>query len=376
MTVGLIDVIDWQTTIDFSDGRPIECEHPLVELAADLLPRYRYPGDLTSDADAWVTDMALLLNARYQPNFIFLDYAHPFITAMFRDQTEAEHNANVAATFAQIARFLEATDFTPVIVGLGDLCPMVDYIDITGFESLVSAGGMATRYAGLYNPSARDLSALDDLEGLARVVDREAFCSEFGGVPEHYQRFPDYLLASKEGYIFRGVGTIPRPLYSLPKYERHLPLHTSLGDAAGITDIPDLVLRGLTHEKVALILVEGVGCETFPLSYSPLDNTCNWHCYTVGDFQYLALTTGQHFTERPYHLAYRYFVDDVEDKPYPFSGVYTTLPADTIGRRYAGKSAAVGNRGMFTNLAAGVDIAIECFVRALYNHGAMAVLDI
>ncbi|MBN1485998.1 MAG: hypothetical protein JW981_00065, partial [Anaerolineae bacterium] len=283
---------------------------------------------------------------------------------------------NVKATFDQIERFLQETDFTPVIVGLGEMGPMRGYIDVTGFDGLVSAGGMAPRYAGLYNPSQSDLDKFAMLETIERIVDRETFQADFGGIPEHYEQFPAYLLVAKEGYVFRGVGSMSRPLHKIPYYDTAIPLHTSLGTANSIVDVAKLVLDGLRHRKVALILAEGVGCETFPLNHIGISNTYRWHSYTSGDQQYLALTTGKHFTERPYNLAYRYYVADDEQKPYPFSGIYNEIPEDTIGERYHGKSAAVGNRGMLTNLASGADISLECFVRALYNHGAMAVLKV
>jgi hypothetical protein len=58
------------------------------------------------------------------------------------------------------------------------------------------------------------------------------------------------------------------------------------------------------------------------------------------------------------------------------SGIFREIPEHTIGRRFAGRSAAVGSRSMLTHVAAGADISVECFARALYNHGVMAVLDI
>jgi hypothetical protein len=66
-------------------------------------------------------------------------------------------------------------------------------------------------------------------------------------------------------------------------------------------------------------------------------------------------------------------VDDGEDKPYPFA-IFTEMSPGTIGARFTGRSAAVGGRGILTHAVAGVDIAVECFVRALYNHGVMAVV--
>jgi hypothetical protein len=92
--------------------------------------------------------------------------------------------------------------------------------------------------------------------------------------------------------------------------------------------------------------------------------------------QYLAIATGHHFVDFPYPPGYRYELHDGENKPYPFSGVFSEFPADAIGRRVAGRTAAVGARAMMTHVVFGADIAIECFVRALYNHGVMAAIHI
>lgn len=47
-------------------------------------------------------------------------------------------------------------------------------------------------------------------------------------------------------------------------------------------------------------------------------------------------------------------------------------------QRLKGKSVAVGSRSILTHVhvAAGTDIAVECFARALYNHGVMAVVEV
>lgn len=136
------------------------------------------------------------------------------------------------------------------------------------------------------------------------------------------------------------------------------------------------MLRGLADGQVALILVEGVGCEHFPWTYRPISNRLHWLRYTMGSDQYLALTTGRHFVEYPYPPGYRFELYDGPEAPYPLSGLFRELPEHTIGRRFEGRSAAVGSRSMLTHVAAGADIAVECFARALYNHGVMAVVEI
>lgn len=376
MKIGLIDVVEWQTAVDFRTGRPVEVAHPLADLAAEVLRAHPYPGDLTGAGDHWVTDTALDLNARYEPDLMLLVYANLYFPAVFSPLSEEEHAAQTARTFGQIARFLGESGFVPVIVGLGDFVPFKGYVYLTDLDGEVISGGMNPRYAGVNRATARDLEQLAERAGVARLVERDEFRAQFGGCQRFYDRFPDHLAVAEEGCVFRGPSSGARPLYRVSRYDRALPLHTTLGTAEVITDVARLTLRALERDRVALILVEGVGCERFPLPFRLISNALHWHTYSVGDSQYLALTTGKHFVEHPYPPGYRYYVDDGEDKAYPFSAVFTEMPAETIGARFAGKSAAVGGRGILTHAVAGADIAVECFVRALYNHGVMAVLDV
>ncbi|MDY7076708.1 MAG: hypothetical protein SXV54_07250 [Chloroflexota bacterium] len=376
MKISLIDVVEWQTMVDFRTGRSVAVNHPLADLAAEVLRAHPYPGDLTGAGDHWVTDTALDLNARYAPDFMLLVYANLYFPAVFSPLSEEERADQIARTFRQVECFLEGSGFAPVIVGLGDFVPFQRYVYLTDLDSEVVSGGMNPRYAGLNRATAQDLNRLAKREGIALIVGQDEFRAQFGGCQQFYDRFPDHLIVAEEGHIFRGPSSSARPLYRVSRYDQALPLYTTLGTAEIITDVAELTLRALERERVALILVEGVGCECFPLPFKPISNRLHWHTYSVGDSQYLALTTGKHFVEHPYPPGYRYYVDDGEDKEYPFSAVFTEMPPDTIGARFAGRSAAVGGRGILTHAVAGVDIAVECFVRALYNHGVMAVLDV
>ena len=146
--------------------------------------------------------------------------------------------------------------------------------------------------------------------------------------------------------------------------------------AMTIVDLPAMILQSLTSRRTALILVEAVGCESFPLPYQRLSNHLHWYRYCMGPGQYLALTSGKHFVDYPYPPGYRLELFENEDTPYPFSGVFQEMPNQTIGRRFGGRSAAVGNRSILTHLAAGTDIAIECFARGLYSHGVLAMVRV
>lgn len=376
MHVALIDVGDWQTVVDLRDGRPLEVAHPRLEVAAAVCGAHPYPGDMTPAGMCWVTDTALDLNARYAPDWFFLNYAHVYLQALFRPQAEGEQAAQVEAVFREIERFLEATGFEPVVVGLGGLMPGRGTIETTDLDALVSAAGMHTRFAGLFSPSPRDLEKMAHRPGVERVISREAFRAEFGGSEGFYMACPDYLVVAQEGYVFRGVNVGCRPLHCVPRPEDELPLYTSLPGGETLTDVPELVLRGLADRKVALILVEGVGCEAFPWPLRRVSNRLRWVRYTMGTDQYLALTSGRHFVDYPYPPGYRYELYDDPGAPYPLSGIFREMPEQTIGRRFEGRSAAVGSRSMLTHVAAGADIAVECFARALYNHGVMAAFEI
>jgi hypothetical protein len=253
--------------------------------------------------------------------------------------------------------------------------PLRGYVETTDLDGLASVAGMNTRFAGLFAPSERDLCKMVQREGVERLVSRQDFRAEFGGSESFYATSPDYFILAKAGYVFRGVNVSCRTLYHLPKPEQYVPIHGASGGQS-LTDVPGIVLQSLAQHKVALILVEAVGCDSFPLSYRPLSNSLHWYRYTMGPGQYLALTSGKHFVEYGYPPGYRLELYDDENAPYPFSGAFREMPDQTIGKRFRGRSAAVGNRSIITHLAAGTDIAIECFARGLYSHGVLAMVEV
>lgn len=375
MQVALIDVIEWQTAVNLRTGHPVAAQGPLVEMCQQVIQTHHYPGDLSLEANHWVTDTALDLVARYDPGLLFLDYASYYFTGIFASQEPCERAAFLQDLLAQVQRFVDSTQYTPVIVGLGDLGPFLGYVTLTDLDGHVIAGGMNPRYAGIYHPSERDLDKLKQRKGIARVVDHATFRAELGGSDAFYARLPDAVIVAQAGYSFRGVGSGGRPISRLAKPQMELPLRTPLPGIQSITDIADAVLTAAATQKVALIAVEGVGIESFPQPFQPITNHLGWHAYVLGDDQYQTLATGQHFVERPYPPGYPYFTLDNESKTYPFSGIIDGPLDHTIGQRYTGRSAAVGNRSILTHTSVGTKVSIECFARALYNHGVMAVLD-
>jgi len=153
-----------------------------------------------------------------------------------------------------------------------------------------------------------------------------------------------------------------------------LPVNTS-ESVQNITDIAGAVRRLLEKNKVALILLEGVGLEDFPWECSGCSSTYGDYIYSGPDELYHSICTGQHLPFHPFPPGYRYYDDDGENKPWPFSGPYLSMPSQALGADPGIRSAAVGSRSVLTHVTSGADIAVECFARSLYNYGTLAVLD-
>ena len=369
-----MDVGEGQTTVDLASGRPVQVESERLRIASRVCAAHPYPGDLGGEGARWVTDTALDLVERHRPDYMLLDYASLYLPAVFKETADAERSQAKAALFGQIERFLAETDYEPLIIGLGDMIPFRGYVDTTDLDGTATAAGMNTRAAGIFGPSAADLRKLEQRDGVERVNSREQFRAELGGSDDFYQHCADTIVLARDGFVFRGVNTSCHPLHQLPRPEKAIPLHCRQQGCENIAGVAPMVLQMLRSSKVVLILVEAVGVDTMPLPFRPINNTLQWYRYSMGPGQYLAITSGRHFVDYPYPPGYRLELFDDESSTYPFSGTFRKMPDQTIGRRFRGRSAAVGNRSILTHLAAGTDIAIECFARGLYNQGVMAVV--
>lgn len=373
----VIDVGEWQTVVNLRDGREMAVEHPRVELARGVLASHSYPGDLSDAGLRWVTDTALDLCARYDPGYIMLNYVYAYMQAVYRGATPEGHAAAIQAVAREVGRFLEATGYEPVIVGLGGIMPCRGQIETLDLDATVATAGMHTGFVGLYDATLSDVDRLLTRPGVERIIDRATFRETFGGSDAFYEAFPDLLAVAEDGYRFRGVNVGTRVVHHMPRREEELPVYTTLPGAEALrslTDVAGLVLKGLETRRVALVLVEGVSCSNFPWPLRRISNRYHWWRYPGGIDQYLALNTGEHFTAFDSPPGFRLEVYDGPSRPYPFSGTFRTLPQTSIGLRYPGRSAAVGARSMITHVVAGAEIAVECFARSLYNQGVMAAV--
>lgn len=375
MSIGIIDAREWQRMFDLRTGKKVEEEDPTADMVKGILARHPFPGDVEMATNAWVTDTALELIDQYDPQFAFISHGTPYFTLRYHETSEEERKELIGSVFNEIDRFAKESGFTPVIVGSGGLTPLKGYIDLCHLDGLAVASNWTVSYVGLHQPSRKDLDYIESLPQIERVVEKKELIKLFGGQPEDGKRLPDYFVAAKEGYTFKSAGTTLRKAVKIPAHNFSIPIHTDLGKAEKITDIRSMIERHLPQKKIALIVVEGIGEEDFPLSYQRSDNSVGWYHYEQGELQFFAMYMGRHnFFEYP--QGFRYYEDDNESKPYPFSGYFRDIPTDTVGAGMGIKRAAVGSRSMFPHVTTGADICIECFARNLSNQGCMAAINL
>ncbi|HWR55467.1 MAG TPA: hypothetical protein VN462_03060 [Negativicutes bacterium] len=371
MSLAIVDVREWQNVLDLRTGKKVSEDTPAVRMVRAVLEKHPYPGDIDQRSNQWVTDTALDLIEKYAPGFVFLSYAQQYFSLRFTPLSEAEREKMIDAVFAEVERFTRESGFFTIVVGTGNMMPIAGFIDLSRLDGLAMSSNWATRYAGLYGLSTGDLDYLRRNPEIERLVSKEELIATFQGAPADADRLPDYFAVSREGMCFKSP-YLRQPVM-IPGDNRFIPVLATLGDVQSITDISEFIQAYLQNNKVALIMVEGIGERDFRFASKSCSNGPGWYFYEPGEAQYLALSTGKHqfFTYNP---GYRYYLDDDASKEYPFSGYFNTMPAHTLGRSFAGRSIAVGNRSMFMHTVTGTDIAIECFARNLYNQGCLAVI--
>jgi hypothetical protein len=387
MSYGLIDVREWSVLVDLVTGKrmdPSALGHDIepIQSIRRIVENNPYPGDFEPESIDWVTDVACELNCAYRPHLMILSYAQPYFLARFRETSPSVWSNTVDRLFESISRFTSSTGFTPVVVGLGGMTPLQEYIDLNNIDGLVLSGGGSVYYAGLFEPSARDLSKIEKMSGIEKIVSKREFIDEFGGSSDFIRRFPDYLLVAREGYTFKAYGGVGRPMYRIPAKRDEIPVYTHLSteSIASLTDLKTLIMKEIPSKKIALIILEAIGDAEFIFDHIMCSNKANWFTYTQSENQYLAITTGRHLQHNNYPPGYKYYIEDHETREHPYAGPFVDVPCDTIGKQLREKlglrSAAVGNRSVLTHMTSGADIAIECLVRGLYNYGTMATISL
>jgi hypothetical protein len=373
MSIAIIDAREWQNLFDLKTGAKVADDGPCVRMARGVLARHPFPGDMDERGNEWVTDVALDFIREYDPGFVWVTYAQQFYNHRYTPMSEDDRLKMVKAACMEAERFLELSGFAALIVATGDMAPFAGFVDVTKLDGLALSTHWSTRYAGLHEPSSRDLKRLSDIPEIERIVTREDLLRLFPESPCDPSRESDYVMVAKPGYAFKTSGGVHRRLNRIPLSCFKIPISTNLGTAADITDVRKILDKSLAERKTALILLEGIGFSEFPWPHTEAANGRDWYFYEPGDAQHLAISTGQHRLF-DYPIGYKYFDEVTDNKEYPLSGYFTSVPDGTVGRDFGGRSIAVGNRSMYTHMVPGADISLECFARNLYNQGTMVVI--
>lgn len=379
MSLAVIDAREWQNMFDLETGQTLTSEAPVVDMAARVLSRHTYPGDVDAQANQWVTRTALDLIDQYNPNLVCLSYVQQFFADRYFNRPENERERLFASAMAEAMQFVEQSGFTPVIVGTGDMIPLAENMDLSGLDGLAVSSNWSARYCGIHSPSRQDMDFLNSLDTLERLVSKEEWIDMFKTAQPDLEihqdicLMPDFLAVSRQGYAFKTMGTTLRKPVHVPAGNFLVPVFSPLGQVDDLRNIKPLILSHLPDHKIALILMEGVGEQFFPKPFHLCKNGVDWFCYEPGDAFYLTLSTGKH-QPFAYPVGFRSFDKDADTIKFPFSGYMDTIPNHTLAKDYPGKSIAVGNRSMFMHMVFGVDISIECFARNLFNQGCMAVV--
>jgi len=373
MSIAIIDAREWQNIFDLRTGAKAEADGPVVKMVRGVLGAHPYPGDTDPGSNKWVSDVALDLIEQYHPQLVFLAYAGQYFTSRYTPMTGEERAKMLAAVSSEVNRFIAESGFTPIIIGTGTMTDFVDFIDVSRLDGLALSTHWSARYAGLHNPSVSDLIFLEKHPNIERIVDKNELLSLFNASPDEALRVPEHLLLAKEGCAYKTSSGTPRKALMVPAGSFHIPVSCAAGSLNEITDIRGIVDEGLKKDKVAVIILEGIGMEDFPWPYSSCINGRGWYYYEPGEAQYLTIMTGQHRVF-DYPTGYKYFEEDQESKEYPFSGYFTSLPEGTLASKFSGRSIAVGNKSMFMHMVTGADLSVECFARNLYNQGTMGVV--
>lgn len=374
MSITVLDAREWQTVLDLRTGNKVESSGRLVDMVKAILQRHPYPGDMDRASNRWVTDTALDLMESYRPRFVFLTYAAQYFSGRYKTMTEKERAETIADAFLEAKRFIDASGFNAIVVGTGDMTPVQGFIDVTELEGLGVSTHWSAHYAGLHGPGPNDLGTLNNHPRIEKIVPRDLVCRLFGGTPEQARRVPDYLMIAREGYAFKTMHGAMKVPVMIPSSNFTVPVHTPGGEGIeDITGIRGMIERNLAKHECALIVLEGVGFDEFPWPHAACQNGKEWFYYEPSDGQYLTVSTGEHrFLDYP--TGYKYFDELDSTNEYPFSGFFTSIPQGTFASSFPGRSVAVGNKSMFMHMVTGVDIAVECFARNLYNQGTMAVI--
>ncbi|MDD4465547.1 MAG: radical SAM protein [Dehalococcoidales bacterium] len=374
--LGLLDVNGYQKLFDFKTGIASTDSNELIKKVGSLIEEEPYPGDGIIESDDWVTHTALKLVDSHQPDLVMLNYAQPWFLSL-NNPSKRREAVNNALDNAQT--FIKKTGYTPLIVGLGEFEKVqraVALEEMLKGENIVVFNG---KTAFLQEEAFKKLGAetLEQLSSCWDVFTREEILSsiEAGYSSEFARNIGEYTAFARKGVCFKGASDHFILHGYVPALAESIPVYTSLKIPGHISEIASTVTNAVNAgEKVALILIEGVGVADYVQPGVDLCSNRDGRFIYQLPYQYMSIGAGKPYSQCEYQfpLGQAYWMKDY--RPYPFSRrfnrtVYSAMRQGIGGRR----SISVGNRNIMTHVCLEADIVVECYSCIQHNFATMAV---
>lgn len=369
----VIDVREWQTTIDMKSGYPCAFDGPQAEQMRRIAAALPYPGDQGLAGIKWVFRGAEAALAFNNPQWLCLNFTQPYFAGLHRPEQPGEREAAIAAILDGIEQLADEGGFATIIVGSGRMVPRQGVIETPAIGGILQGTAWVNGMAGIYHAEPGDLEIARQLPHLQGLITKEEVLAQQPH-PLFSEQFPDMLLIAEPGWCFKGFYSNNIPYYRIDTQAEQLPVYSQIGWPQHIEEIYGLMLQALeSGRKVLLAVIEGIDGSELPQS-RPVNNRRDWYCY--GSYSlYYTLVSGKDF----YHFELPPVFDMARIKPfpesYPFSMPLQQLCEESLGRDSRFRSAAVGSRSMVTHSIINADFTIECFMRSLANMGVMVALN-
>ena len=373
----IIDVREWQTTVDMKTGIPCEYNGELADKLKALAHEMPYPGDTGIEGIDWTFSGASKLLKLHDPNLLSLNFTHSYFAGLNRPLDSKSRSEGIKRILSGIDKFAEENSFKKIVVFTGDKTPHLGVVDMPETKGILQGTAWSNSMAGIFHSEKGDLEKARLAEHIDRIILREEIVSKSSN-PFFKKHVPDILLVASKGWSFKGFASNNVSAYNIETQQPFLPVYSDIGMPEHIERVCPLIKQALGRgDRVLLAIVEGVGSEDLSensYEFSMVQNTRDWYSYG-GYSLYYTLATGKTFYEFDYPPVFDMNMDRPFPEPYPFSMSISQPCSDSIFRDENIRSLAVGSRSLATHTILNADISMECYIRSMNNMGVMIVVN-
>lgn len=368
---GIIDVRDWQVTIDFKTGKTCELNPSIAPDLSRLAARLPYPGDQKDIGVDWVFNAANETIIRYDPNFLYLNFTQPLFNGLYRKRDEETRNITIEKILNGCRRIASENNYSLILVGMGSTVPVRGFISSDKIGGILISSPWSHFMSGILDAQERDLEVLKSLPNVRNVVRKSDILSRHSLSENYINLLPDYILIAEKGYSFKGMFSHNRIMYQTEAFRETLPVYSEIGYPEHIEGVSDKLRTALSNgKKVMLVTIEGIGNEDMTIPYEKMNVLCDEFCYN-GYTLVHTLVTGKSIYDCPLPPVHNMTIHKHIPRYYPFSMHDIAHCESSIARDKNIRSAAIGCRSMVTHSIVNADINIECYMRAATNMGVM-----